>query len=442
MRNIFLIAQREYKERVRTRAFLITTLLLPFLMIGMVTVPTLLMLRVGGESRHIVVVAPDRTMGEAIRAELEKDQASAQEPASGKDKSNGKAIDKKDKFDLSDDEPSFGKVSVDIETDASDTNRAALMAQMREKKVDMVIWATSEALAAKKIELDTRVSGIGFNQIVQSRLNRVLRREMLKKKGLVDDEITAVLDPATFELKDATGNGTNPMLKYLGSLIPTFVLYISVIIYGATVLRAVVEEKTSRIMEVMLATVTPRELMAGKILGVGAVGLTQVAAWMLMSGLPAIGGGASMPVQLKNVLPLTTLLFFPVFYILGYALYSCMFAAVGAMVNSEQEAQQMQSWVMMPLIASAVLMGALIQSPNSSLAFWASMFPLTSPLLMFSRIATQSVPIWQICLSIALLIGGIYVMIWIAARIYRVGILMYGKKPTLPEIMKWIKYSY
>jgi ABC-2 type transport system permease protein len=194
-------------------------------------------------------------------------------------------------------------------------------------------------------------------------------------------------------------------------------------------------------MEVMLSVAQPKEMMAGKILGVGSVGLTQFAVWI---ALALVLNGASMFAardQLKGVLTPTLLIAFPVFFLLGYALYSTMYAAIGAMVNSEQEAQQASFLVIMPIIAAVAMAFPVLQNPNSTVAFWGSMVPFTSPIVMFIRVAVQRPPAWQIGLSIAINLATTYGLVLLCAKIYRVGVLMYGKKPTLPEILKWLRYS-
>jgi ABC-2 type transport system permease protein len=175
------------------------------------------------------------------------------------------------------------------------------------------------------------------------------------------------------------------------------------------------------------------------------VGLTQVGIWAA-TGAAFAGYGvmaSGMMKTIKAVLNPMLLIYFVVFFLLGYVLYSTLCAAVGSMVNSEQEAQQMQFLVMMPMILAIIFISNIFLHPNSSIAVFGSLFPFTAPLVMFSRIAMQGgdVPAWQIGLSIALMVATIYGMIWLCGRIYRVGILMYGKKPNLPEIMKWIKYA-
>ena len=194
-------------------------------------------------------------------------------------------------------------------------------------------------------------------------------------------------------------------------------------------------------MEVMLAVAKPREMMAGKILGVGSVGLTQFAIWGATASIFTGAQAFAARDQLKGFFSPMLLISFAVFFLLGYTLYSTMYAAVGAMVNSEQEAQQASFLVIMPIIAAVAIAFPALQNPTSVVAFWGSMVPFTSPIVMFIRIAVQQPPWWQIGLSIAINVVTIYGLVLLCARIYRVGVLMYGKKPTLPEIIKWLRYS-
>jgi ABC-2 type transport system permease protein len=219
------------------------------------------------------------------------------------------------------------------------------------------------------------------------------------------------------------------------------ILYMSVLLYGINVMRAVLEEKTSRIMEVMLSVAQAKEMMAGKILGVGAVGLTQIGIWAVVALAYIVPNAMALRGQLKTMLSPSLLIWFAVFYLLGYTLYSTIYAAIGSMVNSEQEAQQLQFVAILPLIAAVAVMIGVVEMPNSALAIWCSLIPFTSPLIMFMRIAVQTPPLWQIALSVVLLLGTICGLVLLCAKIYRVGILMYGKRPTLPEIMRWLKYA-
>jgi ABC-2 type transport system permease protein len=217
-------------------------------------------------------------------------------------------------------------------------------------------------------------------------------------------------------------------------------LFVTVTMYGVMVLRAVVDEKSSRVMEVMLASATPKQMMAGKVLGVGAVGLSQLGIWSIAAAIYGTPG-LVMASVLGFTIPKEILIGLPVFFVLGYVLYSACFAALGATVNSEQEAQQLQMIVMLPLILASSFMWEVIRHPDSATSIFLSLFPFTSPVLMFMRMAVATPPLWQVLLCVALLIATVYLVISICARIYRVGILMYGKRPTLPEIIKWLRYA-
>jgi ABC-2 type transport system permease protein len=219
-------------------------------------------------------------------------------------------------------------------------------------------------------------------------------------------------------------------------------LYVNVLVYGFAVMRSIIEEKSSRILEVLLSSVTAKQLLAGKIIGVGAVGLTQVAIWLAIAGAFSLIGLSSTGSALANVhIPVIGVVAFGVYFVLGYFLYSTMYAALGSMVNSDQEAQQVQWPAMLPIIFAIVMATPVLQHPNSQLAFWASLFPFFTPILMFVRIMAETPPIWQILLSIVLMLLTTWGLLGLSSRIYRVGILMYGKRPTLPELRKWLRYA-
>jgi ABC-2 type transport system permease protein len=219
-------------------------------------------------------------------------------------------------------------------------------------------------------------------------------------------------------------------------------LYVNVLVYGFAVMRSIIEEKSSRILEVLLSSVTAKQLLAGKIIGVGAVGLTQVAIWLAIIGAFSLVGLSSTGSMLANVhIPVIGVVAFGIYFVLGYFMYATMYAALGSMVNSDQEAQQVQWPAMLPIIFSVVMATPVLQHPNSPLAFWASLFPFFTPILMFVRIMAETPPMWQILLSIVLMLLTTWGLLGLSSRIYRVGILMYGKRPTLPELRKWLRYA-
>ncbi|MBZ5508355.1 MAG: ABC transporter permease [Acidobacteriia bacterium] len=430
MRNILIIAKREYLERVRSRSFVIMTFFIPLLMFGVTVVPTLLANRGSNETKHMVVVAADRDTAEMIRSHIEhkQDDKDKEKPANKLDQKRGL--------------PPIN-FAVEVSTNTVDSERVALTAKVKDKKLDAFLWATPDAIKSRKLDFVTNdTSSFIDNGVLGVAVNDALRRSALKSKGLSDSDIETSLQSVEVAAQSPLGKGApDPRVMFIGTLGIVMVMYMTVLLYGINVMRSILEEKTSRIMEVMLSTASAKDMMAGKILGVGAVGLTQVGIWAVTAGIFSAGALVGAAGLIKGVLSVKLLIYFGVYFLLGYVLYSTLCAAVGSMVNSEQEAQQMQFLVMMPMILSVIFIVNIFQHPSSPVAIFGSLFPFTAPLVMFSRIAMQAVPWWQIAVSIGLMIATIYGMVWLCGRIYRVGILMYGKKPNLPEIMKWIKYA-
>jgi ABC-2 type transport system permease protein len=222
-----------------------------------------------------------------------------------------------------------------------------------------------------------------------------------------------------------------------------FIMYMMIMLYGMNVARSIIEEKTSRIFEVLLATVRPEAMMAGKIIGVGSVGLTQVGIW-LAAGCVLAAGSAAIHLGSDTIHIAITgaqLAFFLVYFILGYLFYSSIAAALGAMTNSEQELQQLNMFLMIPLLLCFALAVPLGAAPDSTLARVMALIPPFTPLLMYMRVSLGHPAVWEVAGSIVLLSASICGIIWVTSRIYRVGVLMYGKRPSLGEILRWLRYS-
>lgn len=429
LRNIWVVTRREYVERVRTKAFLIMTLLTPALMAMWVFLPTLFIGAKTGGSRVLMVVASRPETALAIKNRLEQTPA---EDARDETKKSTRVADV--------------KYTVATSTDLSAGNHAALQNKIDTKEIDGFVWLDDAALKEHKF-LYTARSTNDFIEIatLRSSIRDVLMTEELKARGVKPEEVKAAMQPYsmdTVQWEKGKGKSAGGDSQFMSVFFLGFAMYMTVIIFGVGVMRAVLEEKNSRVMEVLLSSVNPMELMAGKILGVGGVGLSQIAIWIAM---PTVGAGAGMmslgaAIKKANY-TIETAIYFAIFFLLGYLLYSTMCAALGAMVTTEQEAQQLQLFVMMPLIFSLFIMFFAMRAPNDPRVVAISMFPFAAPLVMYTRIVVQTPPMWQIVTCIALMIVAIIGMVWLCGRIYRVGILMYGKKPTLPEIIKWIKYA-
>ena len=405
MHNIWLIAKREYTERIKTKGFLIATILIPLLMGGgLFGVATLA--AKSKTTSHIAVVTSQLQLADDLKQELQ----------------NGKDT----------------QMTVDILP--ARTSHALLDQEMANKELDgyLVIVPATDSGRRPTFDFTPRsTADSATSSAIEEALHHVLTKEYLAQKGVSESETSALMAPVTLNVLGKNGVHGNSRSSFLVAYVLFFLMYMVVLLYGMNVARSIIEEKTSRVFEVLLATIKPDELLAGKIFGVGAVGLTQVAIWMVAAGLIAARLGATSGVQIST----PQVVYFIVYFALGYALYSAVAAALGAMTNSEQELQQLNMFLMMPLFFSMLMLMPIVTNPNSLMSRIVSQLPFCAPLLMDLRISISMPQPWEIALSIGLILVTIYAVLWVSSRIYRVGILMYGKKPNLPEILRWLKYS-
>src|ERR1700722_1870771 len=405
MHNVWLIAKREYLERVRTKAFLISTILIPVLMGGGI-VGSILAGSKAKSTSHITIVSQDQQLATDLQAELQ----------SGKE----------------------SRMTVDVISPGNSATRATLDSMLADKQLDGYLWITpaSSANGRPSFAYTPRSAGdISTKGTITSALRTVLMRERLAHEGMVASDVDSLMQPVEVNTTQAGKNADTPP-----SYVLFFLMYMVIMLYGMNVARSIIEEKSSRVFEVLLATIRPEEMMAGKMIGVGSVGLTQVAVWLATavlltstSILSAIGGG-TMHASLNAM----QIIFFVVYFLLGYMLYSSIAAALGAMVNSEQELQQLNMFLVMPLAGCMFALAPVITNPSGTVARVISLIPFCTPLIMYLRISLAMPPMWEIALSIVLMVATICAILWVASRIYRVGILMYGKKPNLPEILRWL----
>jgi len=433
MHNAWLVIQREYLERIHSKAFIIMTLLMPLFMASTILMPMLLSNLKSGGTRHIVVVADQSEIAEAVREELVVPPASevTAQPRTKPGVSQGKSP--------------VARYAVEIDTDTSEKERERLRNQLSDGKIDGFLWLSDSDLARRKVVYNAKdVTDFGESIEMRNSVHAAMVKRQLSQKGMSPAEVDAVLKPIDFDAVriEKGKEGASGISVFLVSFTMVMLLYVNVLMYGFAVMRSIIEEKSSRILEVLLSSVTAKQLLAGKIIGVGAVGLTQTIIWLLVGlafSLPGLSASGSMMANVR--IPMSGILAFGVFFVLGYLLYSTMYAALGSMVNSDQEAQQVQWPAMLPIIFAIVLSTPVLQHPNSQLAFWTSMVPFFAPILMFVRIMAETPPMWQILLSIALMLLTTWGLLGLSSRIYRVGILMYGKRPTLSELRKWLRYA-
>ncbi|HOZ50555.1 MAG TPA: ABC transporter permease [Chitinophagaceae bacterium] len=434
MNKIWLIIQREYLSRVKKKSFLVTTLLVPILMAGL----TFTMVFLAAKSKQKQAIA---------------------------------VIDESGIFKGKMDTSSSSYSIKYIENSKVDDNKALL--EKNECDILVHIYPFKNNLPDSiHVYKDGGVS-LSANDFISDDLNTIYQIKQLQDAGIDKAKIDSI-NESSIELKSFDLKSNKETRSEIAMIIGYgmgIIIYFVIFLYGVSVMRGVSEEKTNRIAEVIISSVKPFQLMMGKIIGIAFVGLTQFLLWLILTGLlqvflplflPDLGqsmqpaGIADAQAQLQQV-PQSEMNSFLqslmsqnwtliigcfLFYFLGgYFLYAAMFAAVGSMVNEDQqEAQQMTFPITIPIIFGAVIMGSSINDPNSPLSIFGSLFPLTSPIVMMGRIP-YGVPAWQLILSMSLLVLGFLGMTWLSAKIYRAGILMYGKKASWKEALKWIRQS-
>ncbi len=443
MSNISIIIGREFNERVRKKSFIITTLLMPVLMIALMAAPALIMQFSRGETKRIAVIDESGL----ILPQLES--------------------------------------NADMEFEATSLS----VEEARKQLTDHfgVLWIGSDILSSPNdVKLYANSSSsLTIEEGLSRRIEEILEAEKLKGYNIENlaqilDEVKTTVTIQTFrndESQEEDAQAKSSAVSTFMGFALGMVLYMFLLIYGAMVMQSVIEEKNSRVLEVVVSSVRPFDLMMGKILGIACVAVVQILLWaVLVAGIGALVMPHLMPAEIltsaqamqSGALDTTSaaaaagidpgmlhavataldfgyvamiFTYLLLFLVGGYLLYSAMFAAVGSSVDSIQDAQQLQTPIMIPIILGFFVAMSVMNDPNSSVAFWFSIIPFTSPIVMIARIPC-GIPVWEIVLSLVLLYASFVVMVWLAAKIYRVGIFMYGKKPSFKELYKWMRYKY
>lgn len=436
MSKINIVIEREYMERVKKKSFIITTILTPLLMMLMMALPALIMSFVDSSSTTVSVID-----------------------------NSGVVLDK-----LKSSESLSFRPATDATVDSAITREG----------IDAVLVIPEKIIENQRANLKYYSNGpssIGVESDITEQINKIIETERLKDYKI--DNIDQILESVKSEISLTTVRTDNDseesnssMFSYGVGVGMTFVLYMFLLIYGQMVMTSIIEEKGNRVLEVVVSSVKPTQLMMGKIIGVALVAITQIVIWGILLSvmsaylLPALVPADAMAdvVAVQNgqfdqvsdkssiemiqaigmlgdvgrILSLMGLM--TVFLIFGFLLYSSIFAAVGSAVDNIQDASQLTSFAVFPIIFGLIFAMVAAADPMGSVAFWTSMFPLTSPMVMVARIPF-GIPTWEIVLSLAILAAGFIAMVWLAGKIYRVGIFMYGKKPTIKELIRWINYK-
>jgi ABC-2 type transport system permease protein len=421
--DAILIVRREFRERVASRSFLIGTVIFPLIMIGLILLPRLV--GSGGTERTIIVINDGPAgVGAAFAAALGATPTSADE----------------------------NTYDVKVVPGAYTAVRESLNSQVERKEIDGYVVLPAEVLTSGTIMFRARnVGSFAVMRDLRSAGTRAVQSERLKTAGISAQAVAALIAPVNVDEAKITSRGEErggALSTFLAAYVVAFLIYVMTTLYGVAVMRSVLEEKTNRIAEVLMSTIRASHLVFGKIIGVGSAAVTQVIIWaailtLFVTQSHRLGDRFALPdsiMQALRVEPLTGVLLF-LFFLLGFFLYASVFATVGASVTSEQEAQSVQFIALLPLISPLLFLESILNAPLGRTATTLGLIPFTAPIAMPMRMASSPVPPIEIAVSLVLLACAIAVVAWIAGKIYRVGILSTGKRPTLAELGRWVVRS-
>ena len=416
MRNILLIARREYMEQIRSRAFKGSTIGLPAVLAAAFGISYLSSMGLG-TNKHLAVAAADAALAGEVRQQL----------LSGK----------------------HSGTVVDVVAPATQADYDALIGKVKAKSIDGLLWIDAPANGnVPDVRYISRSAGDFMTAAhLKDAIDNGLVSEHLTGDGMKQDAADSLLKGVkvvTFQVK-GSGNlvKSNAQASFWKGYAMALLLTMTTMIYGLNVARSIIQEKTSRIFEVMLSIAKPSDMLAGKLVGAGAVGLTQIGIWLAAGAAIFVTpmAAAVMSGELEIHFTWTECILFPFYFLLGFLLFSALFAGLAATCETEQELQMYTPLAAAPTWLSFAMILLIMNDSNSFWPIAASLFPPTAPIVMFLRMASQVPPLWQFAVSIGLMLLSIWGTLWFSSRLYRVGILMYGKRATLPELLRWVRYS-
>jgi ABC-2 type transport system permease protein len=415
------VIRREYVENVRRKSFIVTTFVLPIAMSLFIVLPVMIAMFEPQRVSRVAVVDQTGNIGADFVAALTDTLK------------NGR--------------PQYVATIVPASGEGYEAARKAQIDAVQRGETDIVLAIPQGIMADEKASYITREQR---NYNVLDRFEKVLSDVVLKKRlaaeGLDYERVKNLTAGVKVEMNQLTAEGHVEKKSFLSEygvvVIFALLLNTAILSWGGTIAKSIVEEKGSRIIEVLLSSLTARDLILGKLVGVGMAGLTQLAIWALV-GLTLTGG--ALPVVMAQIGPMhvppIVFLYFVIFFVLGFMLFASLFMIVGAMSSTEQDAQQLQAVVSLPMIIPLMSLMLFMQNPNSGVAVGMSLFPPFTPILMLARIILLTPPLWQILLGIGLMLATIYFAVTFSARVFRVGILMHGKRPSLRELVHWYRMA-
>ena len=456
MTKFLAIVKREYVQRVRSKLFVFMTILGPVMLMVFTVVPAMLM---GLKTEDTRLGVLDQTTGaqlfDSVRDALEKpgrnrDTTVKSEVVAGINANSKERIEHASRGFT-------GKVVVyriDPQGRSGEDIKGELNAKVGNEELDAYLIIPADILqnsGASPEYYAKNVSDLPTQEQIGRAVNSAVRKQRLTAAGVSDEALERLSKPVDLEVypvneKGEQGGRASGVAGFAIPFIVAFLMYITVLLYGQVILGAVVEEKETRIAEILFSSVRSATLMLGKLIGVSLVALTQLGIWaaalalVMAYGLTAMAATRGLD-QIPIHLPAIFFVYLFVFFALGYFIYATLYVLIGSMVTTTQEGGQLAMPIIFLLMAGLYMAFPVMRSPNSSFATWLSMVPFFSPIVMLVRIVTQTPPFWQIALSLLIGVVTVVVLLWLAARVYRVGMLMYGKKATIPEVMRWVRQA-
>lgn len=451
MRKFLAIVKHEYKKIVLKWTFLIGTLLFPLIAVAMAVVPAIIF-SIKGEPVRIAVVDPTGKIAPRLKKNLSAEKMEERVKQAQSDAFKNLTPDQQEKMkrDLAQFQESFRFVDFDSAGKTTEQIRAELGEQIRNGALDAyLVVPQNYADETAKYEFYSRKSGdFIVNETLKDALDNAVRSQRLADANINEEQLKTLSRKVDWVKKGLDETGAEKDggdMEFWAGFIIAFMIYLNLAIYGQTIMSAVVEEKETRIAEILFSSAKPFQLMMGKLVGVALAGLSQFAIWVISAAIVVLiavpslaAGGFDIPLPNISIL---AIIYFLIYFIIGFFLYASIFALIGSMVTTVQEGGQFAFLPVMLMLISLYFSFAVVRDPNSSLSFWASVVPFVAPMTMPVRIVTEMPPFWQIALSV--LVNGLAIagLIWVASRVYRVGMLMYGKRATIPEVWKWIRQS-
>jgi ABC-2 type transport system permease protein len=440
MNKLLAVIKREYVQRVRAKMFIVTTILLPAAMSFFAVVP-ILVVNIKTPPVRVAVVDHTGKLYDELKRALVSDEADQQ---AEKETAPGPRPGGRRNFS------SFQLEEINAPNQSTDQLRTVLNQRLHKREIDGYIILPPDFIVHGQAEFFNNNPGDLFSQsALQSALGRAVREQRLieaKVDNKTREELFRPVNLQAVKIGETGGQERDSGNMFALVFAIGFVMYISILMYGQIILGAVIEEKETRIAEILFSSVRPFTLMMGKLVGVSLVALTQLAIWGLAFSAFAVYGVALLTSQGVSSfsiprIPFSHFIYFGLFFLLGYFIYATIYALVGSMVTTAQEGGQLAMPIIVMLVVSFYLFLPVSRSPDSSFSFWVSMIPFSAPVAMAVRIVAHTPPFWQIALSLLIGFSSVLVIMWMASRVYRVGMLMYGKRASIPEAWRWARQA-